>query len=281
MAGTGGGMVVEAKLGLGSYAATSVWSGSRVAKVGSPHSLWLVLSVLVEKMASTTAPKKVPVVARWLHLCEEAWCAGIPWCCTNVGKAVLTHEYPYQPHSSVTNLLALLTFLWTSLDTVGAWTLVHIWCSWGNIQKSKWDLLNWTMSQCLPVALPLFHPLFQQLPQSIYIHTMSSTLDVNSQNHPPTANPHVYFTRFLLPDLTLNHANGHSYCLAKTKWNASQQLEDLKIGWVDMRTGSRSQAHGAREQVPVTVWGQVRVWACLSPEPDLNRTGPQEVRGSA
>ncbi|KAH9024955.1 hypothetical protein EDB85DRAFT_1894111 [Lactarius pseudohatsudake] len=41
--------------------------------------------------------------------------------------------------------------------------------------------------------------------------------------------------------------------LAKTKWNTSQQLEDSKLGWVDMRTGSRSQAHGAREQVPVTV----------------------------
>ncbi|KAH9027819.1 hypothetical protein EDB85DRAFT_2170994 [Lactarius pseudohatsudake] len=158
---------------------------------------------------------------------------------------------------------------------------------------------------------------------------MSSTLDVNGRNHPPTANPHVYFARpvvsldtrlpavapitihprssylyrfscpssrmptpqkyckcvpllvaftcliyypgtrvhsggwgwmwnswgagFLLPDLTLNRANGHSYCLAKTKWNASQQLEDSKLGWVDMRTGSRSQAHSAREQVPVTV----------------------------
>ncbi|KAH9008552.1 hypothetical protein EDB84DRAFT_1446865 [Lactarius hengduanensis] len=106
--------------------------------------------------------------------------------------------------------------------------------------------------------------------------------------------------RFLLPDLTLNRANGHGYLkatpttiarqhrqlqvdtdsgdkdisddseaasmttatgdamerrrawcsLAKTKWNAS---EDSKLGWVDMRTGWRSQAHGAGEQVPVTV----------------------------
>ncbi|KAH9180292.1 hypothetical protein EDB89DRAFT_1900233 [Lactarius sanguifluus] len=41
--------------------------------------------------------------------------------------------------------------------------------------------------------------------------------------------------------------------LAKIKWNVGLQLEDSKLGWVDMCASSQSQAHSMGEQVPVTV----------------------------
>ena len=76
--------------------------------------------------------------------------------------------------------------LWTSLDAVGAWALVNIWRSRSNIEKSKRDLriaamyvLNLTILACISSSLRLT-PLFQQLPpQSIYIPTVLSTLNVN------------------------------------------------------------------------------------------------------
>ncbi|KAH9009598.1 hypothetical protein EDB84DRAFT_1571117 [Lactarius hengduanensis] len=261
---------------------------------GKPHSLWLALSVLApstaEKTASTTAPKKAPVVARRLHLCEEACVANLLALLSvlmdisghsrrmGTGKymalleqhpekqagfaelddvTMLARGSPTLPPKlppavpTVTSIHIFIPCLALSTSTVET-TLQLLTLMFTSRGQSSLSTLAFLLHLYLPtifLLLPVFLPLLsdadppkhcQCVPSLVAVSSITLALAsilvagdgsgiVGEQDFPSSMfAPCSNRLRFLLPDLTLNRANGHGY-LKATPTTIARQHRQLQV----------------------------------------------------